>query len=215
MLNFQSQFFYVDRWLALNQIQLLENLMQPQSFKFGQFQDGNDTKVKQFFYPNIWNIEKFSGTERLIIAPESGQIDLIIELSQILPEPFGILYVLGVPRGGNEEGRYQNKQPVSRAEMEAFLNNFREFFENDARHHIWIVSLPSKSMFVYDKHNVIYAYGELEKFKQILIENDLTQSDVIFPEPHIHSYNPKFDADETRVLTYAEWIKFPLAKGDN
>jgi hypothetical protein len=188
--------------------------MQPQNFKFGTVQDERDTNVKRFFFPNLWNIEKTLGPDRLIIAPASGHIDLIIELSRILPEPFGILYVLAVPRGGNDEGRYQSSAPASRAVMEAFLNNFRDFFENDARHHIWIASLPSNDTLVYDNHNVIYAYGELEKFKRILLNKGLTQGDVSFPVPHVHSYNQKFDVEETRVLSYAEWRKFPLEESD-
>ena len=188
--------------------------MQPQNFKFGTVQDEQDTNIKRFSFPNLWNVEKASETERLIIAPASGHIDLIIELSRILPEPFGILYILSVPRGGNDEGRYQSSAPASRSVMEAFLNDFRDFFENDARHHIWIASLPSNAMLVYDKHNVIYAYGELEKFKQILVAKGLMQGDVSFPVPHVHSYNPKFDAEEAKILSYAEWKKFPLAESD-
>ncbi|CAN5518720.1 hypothetical protein BH10ACI1_BH10ACI1_23860 [soil metagenome] len=188
--------------------------MQPPNFKFGTVENEQDLNVKRFSYSNIWNVEKTSDSERLIIAPSSGQIDLIIELSRILPEPFGILYILTVPRGGNEEGRYQSSAPASRAVMESFLNNFRDFFENDARHHIWIASLPSNAMLVYDKHNVIYAYGEIENFKPILLAKGLTQGDVSFPVPHVHSYNPKFDAEETRILSYAEWKKFPLAEND-
>lgn len=188
--------------------------MQPQNFKFGTIEDEQDLNVKRFSYPNIWSIEQTSETERLIIAPASGQIDLIIELSRILPEPFGILYILSVPRGENDEGRYQSAQPASRAVMETFLNDFRDFFENDARHHVWIASLPSNTMLVYDKHNVIYAYGELAKFKQILLARGLTQGDVSFPVPHVHNYNPKFDTEETRILSYAEWKKFPLAESD-
>jgi hypothetical protein len=188
--------------------------MQTQNFKFGTIQNEQDTNVKQFFYPNLWNIEKTSGPERLIIAPASGYIDLMIELTRILPEPFGILYILAVPRGGNDGGRYQNAQPASRVEMEAFLKSFRDFFESDARHHIWTVSLPSNAMLVYDNHNVIYAYGELENFKQVLLAKDLKRGDVSFPVPHMHNYNPKFDAEETRVLEYAEWKKFPLQEND-
>ncbi|MEZ5424722.1 MAG: hypothetical protein R2747_00530 [Pyrinomonadaceae bacterium] len=189
--------------------------MKPQNYKFGKIQKGEEKIVEPFFYPDIWNLEKTSGPERLIIAPAAGQIDLIIELSRILPEPFGILYVLVVPRGGNEAGRYQSAQPAGRAVMEGFLMNFRDFFENDARHHIWVASLSGKATLVYDNHNVIYGYGELEKFKEILTAKGLTQSEVRFPEPHVHNYNPKFDEEESRILSCAPWKKFPLAESDH
>lgn len=190
--------------------------MRPQDFKFGTGQNEQDpTTVERFFYPNIWNLQKTSGPERLIIAPASGHIELITELTRILPEPFGILYVLVVPRGGNDEGRYQNAQPASRSEMETFLSSFSDFFENDARHHIWLASMPNQVTLVYDRHNVIYAYGELERFKQILLAKGLTQRQVSFPVPHAHYYHPRFDAEESRVLSYMEWQKFPLAEIDD
>ena len=188
--------------------------MEPQQFKFGTVKDEQDTEIREYSYTNVWNFQKTSGPERLIIGPASGHVDLLIELSRVLPEPFGILYILSVPRGGNDGGRYQSAAPASRAAMEAFLNSFRDFLENDARQHLWIASLPAQATLVYDKHNVIYAYGELEKFKQILLARGLTRGEVVFPDPHVHNYNPKFDAEETRILSYAEWKKFPLAEND-
>jgi len=188
--------------------------MRSENFKFGTVRDEHDTEVKRFSFPNLWNIEKTSGPERLVIAPEAGHVDLLIELSRTLPEPFGILYVLVVPRGGNEEGRYQSDAPANRSVTESFLNEFRDFFENDARHHVWIFSLPSRAMLVYDNHNVIYAYGELEKFKQLLDAKGFRQGEINLPEPHVHLYNPSFDGEETRILSTAGWKKFPLLESD-
>lgn len=188
--------------------------MQSQNFKFGTVRDEQDTNAQRFSFPNLWDIEKTSEPARLIIAPESGHIDLIIELSRALPEPFGILYVLVVPRGGNEEGRYQSDAPAGRPAMEPFLSEFRDFFEKDARHHIWIFSLPGRAMLVYDNHNVIYAYGELEKFKEVLDAKGFTQGGVNLPVPHVHLYNPTFDSEETRILSSAGWKKFPLLESD-
>jgi hypothetical protein len=188
--------------------------MASQNYKFGTIQDEHNPNGEKYSYTNLWDIQKKNGSERLIIAPTSGHVDLIIELSQILPEPFGILYILVVPRGGNEGGRYENAQPASRSEMEAFLHSFRDFFENDARHHIWIASMPGKAMLVYDNHNVIYAYGEIQKYKQVLVSKGMTQGRVSFPVLHGHFYNQNYDTEETRVLSCMEWKQFPLAKSD-
>lgn len=150
----------------------------------------------------------------MIIAPETNQIELIIDLTKDMSEPFGVLYVLVVPRGGNEEGRYQVSQPLSRYEMESFLKDFKDFFEKDARHHIWIASIPNNSMLVYDNHNVIYAYGELGEFKKTIHKNGFKEENVVIPVPHVHSYNPKFDKEENRILSIFEWKKFPLVESD-
>ena len=79
-----------------------------------------------------------------------------------MPEPFFVLYVLVVSRKEeNETARYQSGE-VSRAEVQAFLERFEDYLENDGRHHIWIHSPESSATLVYDNHDVIYCYGPLE-----------------------------------------------------
>jgi len=107
-----------------------------------KFSAGTDRQAEQFIYPNVWKHEKTQGPDRLVIGPSSGHIDLTRKLIQVLPEPFGLLYVLVNPRGG-EPGRYQSPEPSSKVEIESFLYNFEDFFQGDSRHHIWIMSLPS------------------------------------------------------------------------
>ena len=185
--------------------------MEGYDFKFGHSQGA---ETVPFFYSNIWNVEQTPAYERLVIAPSSSQIDLLLELTRVLPEPFGILYVLIASRANHERGRYQNPQPISRIEMESFLKDFRSFLEKDARHHVWVASLPGSATLVYDNHNVIYAYGPLQKFKRVLAAQAFSQGKVTFPVPHTHNYNPMFDAEENRVLSYWQWKQFPLADSD-
>lgn len=116
-------------------------------YKFGTLQ-GDDWIP--FAYPNVWAQEATTGPDRLVIAPASGQIELMRKLAEVLPEPFGILYVLLVPRSEREPGRYQSPEPSSRAELDAFLTQFQGFFEKDARHHVWIMSLFASATLVYD-----------------------------------------------------------------
>lgn len=103
--------------------------------KFGTLDPaGNDVPYR---YPDLWAREQTTGPERIVAAPAASHIDLLIALSRVLPEPFGILYVLLVSRSDQEPGRYQSPVPVSRAEMETFLHEFRGFLEGNGRHHIW------------------------------------------------------------------------------
>jgi hypothetical protein len=70
-------------------------------------------------------------------------------------------------------------------------------------------------MLVYDRHNVIYAYGPLDRFIAVLNSAGLTESkQVHFPSPHAHHYHPEFDADEKRILRTEEWTISPLRPGD-
>ncbi len=179
-----------------------------------KFTDINDETVP-YVYPDVWQKQQTTGPERIVFAPASGQTDLIIELTRLLPEPFGILYVLLVPRTGeNEPSRYQSGQPCDRNELEAFLNQFRDFFECDGRHHLRIMSLSGQAQIIYDNHNLIYAYGPLDMFVSAAEANGLTQGAAIIPSPHAHHYNAPFDADERALLNYWEWLWFPLAEGD-
>ena len=67
-------------------------------YKFAQLQGADQLPYR---YPNVWAVEQTTGPERLVMAPAAHHIDLLIQLIRQLPEPFAILYVLVVPRGGS------------------------------------------------------------------------------------------------------------------
>lgn len=182
-------------------------------YKFGTVL--GDEEV-QYQYADVFALEITSGRERLVIAPSQRQVSLLIDLLALVPEPLGILYVLVVPRGNGKAGRYQISAPVSRSEAEGFLKTFQDFFENDARHHIWISSISGSDLLVYDNHNVIYAYGRLSDFGKLSSRRGLNKADMVnFPSPHTHKYNAIFDEDERRLFGYFEWKWFPLQESDD
>lgn len=182
-------------------------------YKFGYLKSGNSA---QFVYPNTFAVQKTTGGDRLVIAPSAHQITLLSDLTRVLPEPFGILYVLLVPREQtNQPGRYESPEPSSRSELESFLTKFETYFESDGRHHIWVMSLPISSTLVYDNHNVIYAYGPLEKFRQIAVKHGLLEKDIQIPFPHTHNYNVESDKHEQEIMAYWNWKHFPLAESDD
>jgi hypothetical protein len=68
---------------------------------------------------------------------------------------------------------------------------------------------------VYDKHNVVYAYGNLPAFEEVLSHRGMKKVDEIrFPLPHIHNYNSEFDEEERNLLHYWEWKQYPLRDSD-
>ncbi|MGD0938064.1 MAG: hypothetical protein ABR905_00025 [Terracidiphilus sp.] len=70
-------------------------------------------------------------------------------------------------------------------------------------------------MLVYDKHNVIYGYGQLSAFEEILDKSGMIKVDGLrFPSPHIHNYKPEFDVSAREILEYWEWTQFPLRDSD-
>jgi hypothetical protein len=182
-------------------------------FKFGRFSENHEELEHR--YDDVWDVEKTTGPDRLIIGPATGHIALIGDLIHELPEPFGVLYVLLVSRRGHERGRYQRPDPASRAESLDFLHLYRDYFEQDGRHHVWLKSLPANSTIVYDNHNVIYAYGPLQRFQQVLESQGLRRGEVRFPAPHTHRYNAEFDTVEDKIMEHWMWKAFPLQDTDD
>jgi hypothetical protein len=182
------------------------------SYKFG-FLNPDD---QEYFYPNTWAWEKTSDQHRLAVAPRSNYVATLLRHVERMSGPFFVLYVLVVARGGAETGRYQSVELQSRETLQGFLHEFKAFFEQDGRHHLWIRSASDAAMLVYDRHNIIYAYGPLEEFRGILFEIGLEESKSIgTPDPHIHHYNESLDSEERRLLGYWEWDRTPLRDQDD
>jgi len=167
-------------------------------------------------YGNLFFEESCGPTTRLVIGPTAGWVDLLIELSaELSGKPWWILYVLLVPRLGNREpGRYQSPPFETHSELSAFLAAFRGYFEGDGRHHVWIGSAARDGTLVYDQHNVLFAYGPIERFKSILRSRGYDEQEFWFPAPHTHHYHEEDDAEEERLMGELEWAWFPLQPGD-
>ena len=184
-------------------------------YKFGWFPDG--ANEERYDCPNTWLREKTSGPDRLVIAPKSHQTQLLEQLLGCLPEPYLLLYVLVVPRGIGEPGRYESNYSYTMPQLQQFIAVYSDFFENDARHNLWIRSVSGDGLLVYDRHNVIYAYGPIEHFVAALTSAGLTESKdtrLHFHSPHVHHYHADFDAYEDRILHQEEWSLTPLLPGD-
>jgi len=181
-------------------------------FKFGFL----NPEAQEFSYPGVWAEEKTIGPSRLVIAPKSDHVELLLQLIAVMPEPFLLLYVLVVPRGGSEAGRYECPEPQSQLATAEFLEDFRNYLELDGRHHLWIRSNVNGSMLVYDRHNVVYAYGGLEGIEEVLLSAGLQKTNSVrFPAPHVHQYNEHFDRDEHRLLLQWPWVHTQLREQDD
>jgi len=167
-------------------------------------------------YGDVYFEEPCGSSLRLVIGPSTDHIDLMIDLAAELGgHPWFVLYVLLVPRLGNRAaGRYQSQPFENHIELSSFLTAFRAFFEGDGRHHVWVGSAGNDGTLVYDQHNVIFAYGPLERFKMILKTRGFRESAFWFPAPHVHAYFPDYDAEEERLMSEGDWRYFPLQPGD-
>lgn len=169
---------------------------------------------RPFKYPNIWATEITTGPERLIIAPGEGHVDLLLDLAFCWHGEYYLLYVLLVSRLGNDAGRYQTPSPLDFATVRSFCKRYEDYLQTDGRHHFWIGSAENEGTLVYDQHNVIYAYGDLCTYRDIVTGRGLREADVRFPAPHTHNYNQDNDAEEATILSHWNWRYSPLQKGD-
>jgi hypothetical protein len=69
---------------------------------------------------------------------------------------------------------------------------------------------------VYDKDNLIYIYGDIEEFENILISMGFTayNEPLDLPSPHAHCYHAEFDEKEIEILKKINWHKTPLMDQD-
>lgn len=170
-----------------------------------------------WMFGNTWSVAGVADDQRLIIAPTTGYVGLLTRLSEIMQDPMLLLYVLVVPRGGGEPGRYLSSEPQSREQTRRFLGDFGSFLETDGRHSLWIRSVADGAMLVYDRHNLIYAYGYLEEWKLLLRQigmKEVAPATIKIPVPHSHHYHELFDKDEHRLLRYLPWQRSPLQEQD-
>lgn len=165
-------------------------------------------------YGKIYELEKTPGYTRLKIGADTNQIDLILSLCKNLNPPYFILYVLVIARQGHEKGRYQSKQIDNIEEVNLFLNDFKEFFETDGRHHIWVGTVDNSGLLIYDQHNVIFSYGKVLEQIMVLKNEGFHEMQFDFPVPHAHRYNSDNDKFEDQILKYWDWEKFSLNEDD-
>jgi hypothetical protein len=151
-------------------------------------------------------------------GPRSGQIDALLRLVEIVPEPIHLLYVLIVPREPHHQsGRYQSPEPVTQDETRTFLHRLKDFLEQDGRHNLWLRSAISSAMLVFDRHHLIYACGPLDEFRQKAEDLGLVEvppSLMPLPAPHSHHYHAQFDSDENRMMDMWPWHQTPLRDDD-
>jgi hypothetical protein len=154
-----------------------------------------------------------NGSVRLRIGPRERHVEVILRLAADLGEPFKVLYVLHTPRGGSTPGRYESPALDHAAVLE-FFRRFGEFFAKDARHDVWLYSRPDDATLVWDRHDLLYAYGPLEKFVKLLEATGYRLAQAVpIPSPHTHNYHAEWDSSE-RELAALGWRATPLRPSD-
>lgn len=167
-----------------------------------------------FDYGNVFSREIVRGVERLTIALDDGHDRCLRALTNQVMGPFRLLYVLHTTRTGAELGRYESPELTAEA-VRAFLERFGRFLSEDARQDFWIRSHGDDATIVFDRHNLIYAYGPLDAFESVLRGLGVKAgAPASIPDPHVHHYHAERDDDERAVLQAFDWHVKPLRESD-
>lgn len=182
--------------------------------KFGTLDSRGESVAHD--YGNLYFRQPCGEGERLVIGPTNSQIKLLDDLAATFPsQRYYALYVLLLSHAGRTPGRYQSPLIEGRENLQLFIWNFQNFFEGDGRHHLWIASADSSDLIIYDQHNVIFAYGNLQAFESVLSDSQYSNKEFWFPSPHTHGYDPANVSAEDELMAFFEWKYSDLQPGDD
>lgn len=180
-------------------------------YKLGHFVSGQWVEhcyAAQFEVP-----EDENKLQRIVVGVPNGNPAILEQLADLLTPPYFLLYILHTPRGEGNPGRYQSPA-LSREQLKSFLSDYAQLLSGDARFDIWVHSRADNATLVWDRHNCIYAYGDLQSYKKKLGIIGFTQGAVSIPAPHEHRYRGELDLLANEVLQAFDWIYSPLQPTD-
>lgn len=165
-------------------------------------------------YDPVFETKKMQGGTNCIVASVSACLPSPFEnLVRVLEGPYMLLYVLHTPRGEGKPGRYQSEE-FSAEKLSAFLLEFGNYLYSDARFDLWAYSPAERATIVWDRHNLIYAYGPLPRYERVLSELGYGVAFPLIPTPHAHNYREEFDETAARLLKNYLWAYSPLRPED-
>lgn len=189
-----------------------DQIVYSREMKIGRTVSGKEVPA---FERDGYELHEFdNGTWCVLVRCTSDPIGFLLHLLKKGGESVGLLYVLLLSRkGSNQVGRHQSPF-VSRAEAAEFLHRFGDFLQGDGRHEFWM-HMPDVVDVVYDHHERIWLYGDLDSIVGWVEEFGIGNWPLeAIPVPHMHRYHPAFDAQEDAVMAYWEWNTTPLQPGD-
>jgi len=173
-----------------------------------------DDEWVEHSHPPIFHFhESGSGTPRVAATAPGGDPLVLRSLTDCLAPPFMLLYVLLVPRGEGEPGRYESPE-LSRAQLHGFLDRFADYLRNDGRFDLWVRSRHDQATVVWDQHNLIWAYGPTDRFLTVLRRLGFREGSPAVDFEHEHHYRASFDGDAKALLEVFDWYRTPLRLED-
>lgn len=165
-------------------------------------------------HPKLFDRHKISsGTERICAGVPSRDYSVFPRLVNCLKAPFFLLYVLHTSRGEGEIGRYQSPE-LSADQLEQFLAKYKSLLAQDSRFDIWVYSPQEEATIVWDRHNMLFAYGVVDVVERELIKMEFERGSISMDFDHIHCYRSACDNMARQLLGEFQWRFSPLRPQD-
>jgi|HubBroStandDraft_6_1064221.scaffolds.fasta_scaffold42164_5 hypothetical protein len=179
--------------------------------KLSHFQNGD--WVAHSFAPVFAQETTDAGTERIVAGVPGGDPTVFEQLVCGLELPCALLYVLHTPRGEGQPGRYQSPE-LNSEQLRSFIERFGPYFSADARFDIWAHSARERTTVVWERHNLLYGYGAIDRFGSQLLAMGFHTGKAVIPSPHQHHYRSDWDTQAAAVLAEFNWSVSPLRAED-
>lgn len=180
-------------------------------FKLGHIVEG---KWVEHSHPATFQLPLPAATQRIVAGLPGSDPDVVYRLARLLIEPLVLLYILHTPRGEAEPGRYQSPE-LPQGDVGKFFSEFQAFLSSDARFDLWIYSPEERATIVWDRHNLIYAYGPLDSYARELKALGFTNGEPRIPMPHEHNFHREFDEVSKKLIGWFDWRYSPLRPEDD
>lgn len=142
--------------------------------------------------------------DRVVAAVPHGDVEIFSRLLTSLEPPYFLLYVLHTPRGEGRAGRYQSPALVA-SQLHDFIDRFGEFLSRDSRFDLWGHSPSDEATVVWERHDLLYAYGPIEEYVRALHALGFSAGAPSIPVPHAHNYRPELDDRARDLLSVWKW----------
>jgi hypothetical protein len=178
-------------------------------YKIGVLRDGE--WVEHSYAPTF--TRSATSAPKAIAGVPHGDPVIFSRLVSCIEPPYFLLYVLHTPRGEADPGRYQSP-PVSAEEFLSFVERFSAFLASDARFDLWVHSPSDKATVVWDRHNVLHAYGPVTAYERELRALGFSEGEVVALGDHCHHYHADLDEDAKALVAAFDWSATPLRDED-
>ena len=168
-------------------------------------------------YEKKYAVKEKSSGGRLMVTPDKGHVKmtLILLAGENKNHSYSIAYFL-LESCQKAWGKYQSAKALSWDELENFCKKYTDYLETDARHNFGIRDNETKDTVIYDNHNVLYVFGNMEEKIEILENNGYKKVDkIVVPKPHSHFFYDENDDNELELIKNNEWIFTPVKIRDD